>query len=74
MLRGKFFEINEEIKIGGQICPPPPSMNTSKKSEQIVPKFCLYKVIKILCKNINEEIIKIVLRIDFQKDKDGIIS
>ena len=24
MLRGKIFEINEEIKVGGQICPPPP--------------------------------------------------
>ena len=23
MLRGKIFEINEEIKVGGQICPPP---------------------------------------------------
>ena len=22
MLRGKIFEINEEIKVGGQICPP----------------------------------------------------
>ena len=23
MLRGKIFGINEEIKVGGQICPPP---------------------------------------------------
>ena len=23
MLRGKIFEINDKIKIGGQICPPP---------------------------------------------------
>ena len=23
MLRGKIFEINEEIKVGGQICPLP---------------------------------------------------
>ena len=22
MLRGEIFEINEEIKVGGQICPP----------------------------------------------------
>ena len=29
MLRGKIFEINEEIKVVGQICPPP-GMNRVK--------------------------------------------
>ena len=29
MLRGKIFEINKEIKVGGQICPPP-GMNRVK--------------------------------------------
>ena len=29
MLQGKIFETNEEIKVGGQICPPP-GMNRVK--------------------------------------------
>ena len=30
MLRGKIFEINEEIEIGGLICPPPSARNRVK--------------------------------------------
>ena len=29
MLRGKIFEINEEIKVGGQICPLPVCLGLS---------------------------------------------
>jgi len=37
MLRGKIFEINEEIKVVGQICPPP-GMNRVNPCRRIIQK------------------------------------
>ena len=36
MLRGKIFERNEEIRMGGQICPPPVCLGLKDNKNKIL--------------------------------------